>query len=375
MATAPLTSSISAGFTSSTQSSTISTSTQSSTMSTTMSTTSSPETSPSVTNFLSIKLDRTNYALWLAQILDKIAPYLQILDLGSIHYFLGVEASYDGPVLYLTQKKYIVDLLHRTNMHEVKPCTTRAPSGQKLSLYDGEKLSDPSEYRSVVGALQYLTLTRPDISYSVNQVCKFMHCPTTVHWTAVKRILLYLKYSIHHGLKYQPGSLFISAYSDADYAGDPDNRQSTGGYCVYLGPNLISWSSKTHKTVSRSSAEAEYRQLAFTAAEISWNEAMFCDLSLFLQCPTIWSDNLSAIAIASNPVFHARTKHVEVDYHYVREKVVNKELQVLFVSTTDQVADTFCKGLSSSRFHFLVSKLPVLPRPLSLRGSDKPIIN
>lgn len=199
-----------------------------------------------------------------------------------------------------------------------------------------------------------------------------MHSPTNIHWIAVKRILRYLKFSINYGLKYQPGSLFISAYSDDDYAGDPDNRQSTGGYCVYLGSNLISWSSKTHRTVSRSSAEAEYRQLAFTAAEISWLRSMFCDLNLFLQCPKIWCDNLSAIAIASNPVFHARTKHVEVDYHYVREKVVNKELQVLFVPTADQVADIFTKGLSASRFHFLVSKLPVLPRPLSLRGNDKP---
>ena len=99
---------------------------------------------------------------------------------------------------------------------------------------------------------------------------------------------------------------------------------------------------------------------------------MFKDLSLFLHSLTIWCDNMSTIALASNPVFHARTKHVEVDYHYVREKVVRKELQVQFVSTTDQVADIFTKGLSSTRFHFLVNKLPVLPRPVSLRGSDKP---
>ncbi|XP_004295686.1 PREDICTED: uncharacterized mitochondrial protein AtMg00810-like [Fragaria vesca subsp. vesca] len=256
-------------------------------------------------------------------------------DLGRIHYFLGIEATYDGPSPYLTQKKYIVDLLTRTKMLDANPCATPAATGQKLSLHSGKKLSDPTEYRSVVGALQYLTLTRPDISYSVNQVCKFMHSPTTIHWIAVKPILRYLKFSLNHGLKYQPSSLFISAYFDADYAGDPDNRQSTGGYCVYLGPNLISWSYKTHRTVSRSCAEAEYRQLAFTAAEISWLRSMFCDLSLFLQCPRIWCDYLSAIAIASNPVFHARTKHVEVDYHYFREKVVNKELEVRFVSTTN----------------------------------------
>lgn len=171
------------------------------------------------------------------KLIQDLVQIFSMKDLGPIHYFLGVEASYLGSTLCLTQKKYIVDLLRRTNMHEVKPCSTPTPSGQKLSLYDGEKLSDPTEFRSVVGALQYLTLTRPDISYSVNQVCKFMHSPTNIHWTAVKCILCYLKFSIHHGLQYKPGPLTISAFSDADYAGDPDNRHSTGGYCVYLGPN------------------------------------------------------------------------------------------------------------------------------------------
>jgi histone deacetylase 1/2 len=199
-----------------------------------------------------------------------------------------------------------------------------------------------------------------------------MQSPTTTHWTAAKRILRYLKFSITHGLLYKPGALSISAYSDADYAGDPDNRHSTGGYCVYLGPNLISWSSKSHKTVSRSSAEAEYRQLALTAAEISWLRSLFLDLGLFLTCPRIWCDNVSAIALASNPVFHGRTKHIEVDYHYVREKVVHQELQVFFISSTNQIADIFTKGLPSPRFQFLLSKLPVLTRPISLRGDDKP---
>ncbi|KAM5580161.1 hypothetical protein ABKV19_009748 [Rosa sericea] len=306
------------------------------------------------------------------KLIHRLSSLFSMKDLGPIHYFLGIEATYHGSHLSLTQTKYVVDLLKHTNMHEVQPISSPATSGQKLSKHAGTCLSDPSEYRSVVGALQYLTLTRPDISYSVNQACKFMQAPTTTHWTAVKRILRYLKATITHGLLYKPGSLHLQAYSDADYAGDPDNRHSSGGYCVYLGPNLISWSSKTHKTVSRSSAEAEYRQLAYTAAEISWLRSIFCDLGLFLHCPRIWCDNISAIAIASNPVFHGRTKHVEVDYHYVRDKVVNRELQVSFVSTTDQLADIFTKGLPAPRFHFLVSKLPVLSRPASLRGHDRP---
>ncbi|BBH02820.1 hypothetical protein Prudu_013511 [Prunus dulcis] len=245
-------------------------------------------------------------------------------------------------------------------------------SGQKLSLHGGEPLVDPSEYRQVVGALQYLTITRPDLSYAVNQVCQFMHSPTTLHWQAVKRILRYLKATYDHGLRYKPRKLELNAYSDANYAGDPDTRHSTGGFCVYFGSNLISWSSKKQKTVSRSSTEAEYRQLAYTAAELSWLRSLFRDLCVFLPTPTLWCDNVSSIALASNPVFHSRTKHLEVDYHYVREKVIRGELHVNYICSQDQVVDLFTKGLSSSRFKALVFKLLVLQGPLSLRVAVRP---
>ena len=152
-----------------------------------------------------------------------------------------------------------MDLLFCTKFQDVKPLSSLAPSGKKLSLFDGDPLQDPKEYQSVVGALQYLTITCPDISFAVNQVCQFMHQPTTSHWTAVKRILLYLKHTPDHGLYYQPSPLHLEAYFDVDYAGNPDDRHSTGGYCIYLGPNLVSWSAKKHRTVSRSSMEVEYR--------------------------------------------------------------------------------------------------------------------
>ncbi|CAL8083411.1 unnamed protein product [Prunus armeniaca] len=246
------------------------------------------------------------------------------------------------------------------------------PCGQKLSAYDGEPHDSPDLYRSVVGALQYLTITRPDLSYAVNQVCQFMHSPTTTHWTAVKRILRYVKATYNHGLLYKPGLSHLTAFSDADYAGNPDTRHSTGGFCIYFGSNLVSWSSKKHKTVSRSSSEAEYRQLAYTAAELSWLKSLFRDLKLHLVCPTIWCDNISSIALASNPVFHSRTKHLEVDYHYVREKVVRGQLMVNYICSQDQIADLFTKGLSSLRFKFLVSKLLVASPPVSLRGDVRP---
>ena len=138
-------------------------------------------------------------------------------------------------------------------MVDAKPCSSPVATGTKLAPSDGDPLLDPTEYRSVVGALQYLTLTRPDLSYVVNQVCQYMHCPTTTHWTAVKRILRYIKGSSDHGLFFQPGSLSLEAYFDADYAGSPTDRHSTGGYCVYFGHNPISWNADRKSTRLNSS--------------------------------------------------------------------------------------------------------------------------
>ncbi|KAM1191908.1 hypothetical protein TB2_012153 [Malus domestica] len=161
--------------------------------------------------------------------------------------------------MHLNQTKYALDLLKKTKFTDVKPISTLVPSGHKLSAHDGDPHPDPQMYRSVMGALQYLTITRLDLFYVVNQVCQFMHSPKNTHWTAVKHILRYLKVIYDHGLVYKPGSMQLSAFSDADYAGDPDTRNSTGVFCIYLGSNLVSQSSKKQKTLSRSSTEAKYR--------------------------------------------------------------------------------------------------------------------
>ena len=307
-----------------------------------------------------------NSASHLLKLIADLGRFFSMKDLGRLHYFLGLEAIFTAQGLSLTQTKYALDLLQRTNMSHAKPCSSPAASGKKLAMFDGDPLPDPTEYRSVVGALQYLTLTRPDLSFAVNQACQYMHCPTTTHWTAVKRILRYIKGTFDHGIFFQPGSLCLEAFSDADYAGSPDDRRSTGGYCVYLGANLISWSAKKQSTVSRSSTESEYRQLAHMATEISWLRHLMKDLRIFLPTPIIWCDNISSISLASNPVMHARTKHLEVDYHYVWEKVVRKELDIRYICSDDQVADVFTKGLSTPRFEKLKAKLMVRQRPIIL---------
>ncbi|XP_065629272.1 cationic peroxidase 1 [Quercus suber] len=159
-----------------------------------------------------------------------------------------------------------------------------------------------------------------------------MHQPTTTHWIAIKRILHYLKSTPAHGLFYQPYSLHLEAYSYVDYVETPDDLHSAGGYCIYLGYNSITWNAKKHRIASHSSTEAEYCQLAYTIAEISWLRSLFKDLSVSLRTLLIWCDNISFISLASNPIFHACTKHLEVDYHYVSDKAVCKELDVSYIS-------------------------------------------
>jgi Reverse transcriptase (RNA-dependent DNA polymerase) len=266
-------------------------------------------------------------------------------DLGDLYFFLGIEVLPTAPGLHLSQTKYINDVLHRSRMHDANPCPSPMVPNISLSRFDGDPFEDPHLYRSIVGALQYATLTRPDISFAVNKVSQFMHSPTLVHWGAVKRILRYLKGTIHHGITLQPISSFdLHAYSDADWAGSLDDRKSTSGFCIYLGSNIISWGSKKQATVARSSTESEFRCLATTCSELVWLQLLITELHIPLSStPTLWCDNIGATFLAANPVIHARTKHVEIDFHFIRERVANKTLRISFISSKDQIADVFTK--------------------------------
>lgn len=161
-------------------------------------------------------------------------------DPEHLYYFLGLHIQYTYAGISVTQSKYIKDVLFKANLSECKPCVTHSHPNHKL-LGDGNlPFFDPTHYRSLVGALQYLTFTRPDIAYSVNQVCQFMHSPFETHYLVVKRILRYLKGTMHHGLTLCKGSLDLHAFTDADWASDPNDRRSTTGYVIFLGSNLVS---------------------------------------------------------------------------------------------------------------------------------------
>ena len=287
----------------------------------------------------------------ITEVIGALHSEFDIKDLGNLHYFLGIQITQQPNGLYLSQSKYISDLLAKTDMLHSKSCPTPCLPYTRLLKDDGKPFNNPALYRSIVGALQYLTFTRPDIAFSVHQVCQFMHCPMESHFVAVKRILRYLQGTQDYCIQFGHGDLDLYAYSDADWAGDPNDRRSTTGLVVYLGSNPISWSSKKQHTVSKSSTEAEYRALSSTAAEVDWIKQLLQFMHISVTSPTLlYCDNLSAIALAYNPVMHQRTKHIEIDIHFVRERVAKKLLQVQFVTSNAQFADILTKGLSTSLF-------------------------
>ncbi|KAI5354358.1 hypothetical protein L3X38_007253 [Prunus dulcis] len=272
-------------------------------------------------------------------VVDELSSVFEMKDLGKLKFFLGLQVSH----------------------------------GSKVLRDSGEVLTDPTLFRSIVGALQYLTFTRPDLAYSVNSVCQYVNQPTDLHWHLVKRILRYVQGTLAFGLSFTAGDMNLSAYSDADWAGDINTRRSTTGFVIFLGSNPISWQSKKQGSVSRSSTEAEYRALANTTADLAWIRQVLKDLKLYLPDPPIaYCDSLSALALSSNPVYHSRIKHLDIDFHFVRERVQKKDLLVQYVSTDEQLADVFTKGLHGPIFSQHCAHLSVQVFMLK-RAAEEPL--
>ncbi|KAL5553080.1 hypothetical protein UlMin_040481 [Ulmus minor] len=243
----------------------------------------------------------------LNQFISKLNKSFALKDLGDLHYFLGIEVYRDETGIYLTQTKYIEDLLKKRNLEHLKHCPTPMAVGKPISKSDGEPMSNPFVYRSAVGALQYLTNTRPYIAFAVNKLIQFMHEPFNVHWNVVKSVRRYLKGTMNLGLHIsQNDRLPIQRFLDADYGVCVDNRRSVGGYFVFRGDILVSWSSKKQNVVSRSSTKSEYRALAHVAAEITWIQSLLTEFGYPISTSSItWCDNMGASALAANPVYHA----------------------------------------------------------------------
>ena len=299
-----------------------------------------------------------NDAAGISSLKTFLHSQFQTKDLGLLKYFLGIEVAKSRKGIFLSQRKYVLDLLSETGKLGAKPASTPMIPNLQLTK-EGELLEDPGRYRRLVGKLNYLTVTRPDIAYSVSVVSQYMSNPTVNHWAAVEQILCYLKGAPGRGILYKNhGHTRIECFSDADWAGSKADRRSTTGFCVFVGGNLVSWKSKKQNVVSRSSAESEYRAMAQSICEIMWINQLLTEVGLKTSMPAkLWCDNQAALHIASNPVFHERTKHIEIDCHFVREKIQQGLISTGFVRTGEQLGDLFTKALHGVRVDYLCNKL------------------
>ncbi|RVW47430.1 Retrovirus-related Pol polyprotein from transposon RE2 [Vitis vinifera] len=264
---------------------------------------------------------------------QHLFTHFQTKDLGKLKYFLGIEIAQSSSGVVLSQRKYALDILEETGMLDCKPVDTPMDPNVKLVPGQGEPLGDPRRYRRL--------------------------SPCDSHWDAVIRILRYIKSTPGQGVLYENrGHTQVVGYTDADWAGSPTDRRSTSGYCVFIGGNLISWKSKKQDVVARSSAEAEYRAMTLATCELIWLRHLLQELrfgkdeQMKLIC-----DNQAALHIASNPVFHERTKHIEVDCHFIREKIASGCVATSFVNSNDQLADIFTKSLRGPRIKYICNKL------------------
>ncbi|GKV26434.1 hypothetical protein SLEP1_g35734 [Rubroshorea leprosula] len=314
-----------------------------------------------------------NNTSFISYLINKLGEKFSLKDLGELNLFLGVEAIKTSAGLFLSQHRYINDLLQKSKMDGAKTVATPM-SSLSLSPHNGSPtLFDAIAYRKLVGSLQYLSSTRPDISFVVNKLSQYMHCPTELHWQAVKHILRYLKGTMFHGLLIRSSSnLALHAFSDSDWAGDKDTFASTTGYLVFLGATPISWKASKQKAIARTSTEAEYRALAAISFELVWVLHLLSELGLhFGNPPVLYCDNVGATYLISNPVMHSRMKHIAIDLHFIRDLVDKRILRVYHIASADQLADGLTKPLSSFCFALLCSKIGVIDGSTILRGRIK----
>ena len=255
----------------------------------------------------------------------------------------------------------MLDLLPETGKLGAKPYSSPMAPSVHLTR-EGELFEDLERYRRLVGKLNYLTVTCLDIAHSVSVVSQYMSFSTVDNWAAVEHILCYLKGAPGQGMLYSNhGHNRVECFTDSDWVGSKEDRRSTFGYCVFIGGNLVLWKSKKQGVVSRSSAELEYRAMTQYVCEIMWLHQLLMEVSIKTVVPAkLWCDNQTALHIVLNPVFHERTKHIEIDCYFVHEKIQLSLISTGYVKTGEQLGDIFTKALSGDRVSYLCNKLDMI---------------
>ena len=292
---------------------------------------------------------------WLKK---QLAGKFDIKDLGEVHHYLGMKLVRDRKkkTITLTQRAFWEKTLRRFQMEDCYPVSTPMDPSLPSSLMASTEESteaDRKEYAAMIGCLTWgQIMTRPDLSYALSVLNKYCTNPGKEHFAGVKRVLRYIKGTLDKGITLGGSEdLTLRGYSDADFAGEFDGRRSTGGYVFFLGDSCISWSTRRQHRVSQSSTESEYIALVEAGREALWLQRLLKAYSLGGGKGTVvYEDNRGVMELAKNPVWHRRTKHIDVDYHVVRQWVENKEILLRTVSSAENVADGLTKPLSGAKF-------------------------
>ncbi|KAG9442375.1 hypothetical protein H6P81_018229 [Aristolochia fimbriata] len=256
--------------------------------------------------------------------------------------------------IFLSQEKYATEMVRKFGMEHTKPKATPMSTNEKLHRDSEGVGADQNLYRSMIGSLLYLTTSRPDLCFSVGVCARYQASLKESHLQAVKRILRYVHGTTKLGIFYSNSSaIALVGYSDADWAGNSDDRKITSGGCFYLRTNLVAWYCKKQNSIFLSTAEAEYIAAGSCCTQLLWMKQMLADYGFEQDILTVFCDNTSAIDISKNPVQHSRTKHIDIRYHFIRELVTGKIINLEYISTANQLADIFTKNLDRTRFEFL----------------------
>ncbi|KAG0448351.1 hypothetical protein HPP92_027876 [Vanilla planifolia] len=293
---------------------------------------------------------------------DLMKNEFEMSMMGELTFFLGLQVKQTSEGIFISQTKYLIGLLKKFGFESMKSRKTPISTSTIISKDETGKSIDTKLFRGMIGSLLYLTASRPDIVFSVGLCARFQANPKESHLQAIKHIFKYLIGTKTLGLWYPrcESGFDLIAYTDADFAGSKTDRKSTSGMCQLVGGSLISWDSRKQNCVALSTTEAEYIAAGSCVAQVLWLKQQLLDYGLeFSQIP-IFCDNSSAICLSKDPVQHSRTKHIELRYHFIREHVQKKEIQLSFVPSSAQMADIFTKPLPTDVFHRLRLSLGVI---------------